>query len=64
LCIDLASESHEDAVAAIRRFVERSEIDVLNVAGSRESRSPGLTEAVRDILLGVLVPSFGESFGQ
>ncbi len=54
LQIDLLRESHDEAVAAIRRFIERREIAVLNVAGSRESRAPGLAASVRALLLDVL----------
>ena len=54
LCIDLQTDSHGEAAAAIRRFVERHEIRVLNVAGSRESNNPGLADAVRGMMLDVL----------
>lgn len=39
-----------DSVERILRFVKEQDIRVLNVAGSRESKDPGIYEWVKDIL--------------
>lgn len=51
LLIDLGRARAEDAAARLRRWVHTQGILTLNVAGSRESRSPGIAEAVRVIVI-------------
>ena len=46
-----------DQIARIRDFVVTKRVDVLNVAGSRESESPGLVAAVRELLVAALARS-------
>jgi hypothetical protein len=45
-------------VAEFRRWLERYEIKVLNVAGNRESEMPGIAEFTRAFLLGALRSAF------
>jgi hypothetical protein len=40
--------------AAVRRWLAEHRIDVLNVAGPRESQSPGIAALTREFLVGVL----------
>ncbi|MBI4678851.1 MAG: putative molybdenum carrier protein [Elusimicrobia bacterium] len=44
----------EDAVAQIRRFLERTRPETLNVAGPRESSSPGIGDRARLALVSAL----------
>jgi hypothetical protein len=44
-----------DAVKQVKQFLKRHKPDILNIAGSRESKRPGIQKAVRDILVRVLV---------
>lgn len=53
LHIDLLKTSPETAVAKIRLWLSTSKIESLNVAGSRESKDPGIYEMVKTVLLGV-----------
>lgn len=43
-----------DLVGQIRRFIVRCEIRILNVAGHRESRAPGIYDRVHALLLEAL----------
>lgn len=38
----------------IREWIDRSHIEILNVAGPRESKEPGIQEATRDLLCWIL----------
>ena len=44
----------DEQAEAIRRWLARHSVGILNVAGPRESKEPGLQEAVRDMLVAVL----------
>lgn len=44
----------DENLASIRKFVAKYKIRTLNVAGNRESKLPGLQEAVRDFLVEAL----------
>jgi hypothetical protein len=48
------SQSRKVAASRIRSWLRRYKIETLNVAGSRESKSPGLEEAVKELLMAVL----------
>lgn len=55
-----SAETPSEKAAKIREFVERHSVKVLNVAGSRESKQPGLFRHTRDtikLVLGAAVPS-------
>jgi hypothetical protein len=52
LTIELAREG--DKAARIRGWLRRFKVKTLNVAGSRESTTPGIEAAVRDLLVEVL----------
>lgn len=47
----------------VRRWLAAESVAVLNVAGPRESQSPGICEAARQFLLKVLLPSRREREG-
>lgn len=53
LIIDLRLDEAR-AAASVRRFVTQHGIGTLNVAGSRESKCPGISDAVRRILVRAL----------
>ncbi len=44
----------DEAAAAVRRFIAIQKPEVLNVAGPRESKRPGIAERTKDILLDAL----------
>lgn len=44
----------DEVAAEIRKWVAGSRINILNVAGPRESKEPGIQEAVRDTLVWML----------
>jgi hypothetical protein len=50
LAIDLSVTSVADAATALARWIRERKPRVLNVAGSRESRAPGIYALVRDVL--------------
>jgi len=50
LAIDLNASSSFDACITLDAFVQRLHPRVLNVAGSRESQSPGMAASVREIV--------------
>jgi hypothetical protein len=52
--IDLAVHTVEGAVTVLRDWLGQKNIAILNVAGSRESRSPGIAGLVRQIVKGAL----------
>lgn len=53
LLIDLAAEADVDAV---RTWIASNRIATLNVAGPRESTSPGISAEAKGLLLGILSP--------
>lgn len=59
LHVDLSQTAGAEAARRVRTWVARARIRVLNVAGSRESRAPGIAEEVRDILTAALSPGTG-----
>jgi hypothetical protein len=56
LVIDLDELSEYKAVEIIRSWLDVRKIEVLNVAGPRESENPGIYENVKDLLKSVLYP--------
>ena len=53
--LDLAAASQKQAIQAVVRWLDGlGDETVLNVAGQRESKSPGIQGAVRDIMVEVL----------
>lgn len=69
LCIDLAAMTDEDAAKAVLEWLSPGGLicpgmpmvpinPVLNIAGSRESKAPGIQERVRRVMLLVLNPPF------
>ncbi len=55
LHVDLAKLDGEAAAERVRGWCVESSIAVLNVAGSRESKAPGIGDEVRRVLLRALV---------
>jgi hypothetical protein len=69
LCIDLAAMTGEQAVHAVLEWLSPGGVmmpnmplpqpfPVLNAAGSRESKAPGIHERVRKVMMMVLKPPF------
>ena len=56
LHLDLSRLSAEEAAVKVREWLSRHQVSVLNVAGSRESLSPGLCAAVKQLLRRVFSP--------
>ena len=56
LLIDLKEKDGMQAVTHIREWLAVRQTDVLNVAGPRESKAPGIYEKVFNILLDVFDP--------
>lgn len=54
LHLDLAARTRSEAVAEARAWLEREAVEVLNVAGPRASKDPGLPRAVVPVLREVL----------
>ncbi|MDD5627954.1 MAG: putative molybdenum carrier protein [Elusimicrobia bacterium] len=54
--VQLEQATAEQAEESIRRFLAQARPRVLNVAGPRESKCPGIQQAVRDLLRRVLGP--------
>lgn len=52
--IDLSKLSIEQAVASIKSFIEKNEIQVLNVAGPRLSKSPEIYSLAYEIVKSIL----------
>jgi hypothetical protein len=50
-CLHISKACYDPEVT-IQKFVEEYDIKVLNVAGSRESKDPGIYEWVIDVLTG------------
>ena len=59
LVIDPAQAPAEDACAEIRRWIDDHDINVLNVAGPRESECPGIYGQARRLLTALLAPAAG-----
>ncbi len=51
LHIDLDGFSKESATTAVAQFIRSANIKTLNVAGNRESKSPGIAQDVKEILM-------------
>ena len=51
LHLDISHLTDNEASVWVRNWVKRNKIKVLNVAGNRESKSPGIQRRVRDILV-------------
>lgn len=54
LHIDLESVKTADCVKRIRGWLKEHKVKVLNIAGSRESRNPGIYKKVKDVLIEAL----------
>ncbi|BBO86726.1 hypothetical protein DSCO28_72920 (plasmid) [Desulfosarcina ovata subsp. sediminis] len=54
LHIDLYANSIPEAAKAIRKWIGENDISVLNVAGSRESKRPGIQDITHQIIVDVL----------
>lgn len=54
---DLSVSNHRQQVFLFREWLEENEIKVLNVAGNRESVSPGIEFMVKLFLISALSPS-------
>ena len=54
LHVDLAICSISWAIGLVGRWVDENRIKILNVAGSCESKSPGIFDSTHEIILGVL----------
>ena len=54
LCIDLDVGSAEQMVEKLNQWIKQNQIEALNVAGSRGSKSPGIYEKVYGIMKKVL----------
>ena len=54
LCIDLDKVAGEQTVEAICKWIKNENIHVLNIAGSRESKSPGIYDKVYKIIDDIL----------
>lgn len=54
LVIDLAQSPQEEAILKIRDWLSTHPVSILNVAGPRESKCPGIYSATRRILLSTL----------
>lgn len=55
LHVDLDELSEEDAVEAVRAWLRAEDVDVLNVAGPRASKDPGLYDRAVSLLRRVFV---------
>jgi len=51
LVVDLDATSETEAARLLRETVRSNSVSVLNIAGSRESKSPGIFAAVRRVVL-------------
>lgn len=56
-CLHIARDGGGDAATLLRDFIVRDQIAVLNVAGSRESKEPGIGDWVRSVLTTTLSTS-------
>lgn len=59
LHVDLSKKDKTQAAAMLSAWVARNKIAVLNVAGNRESKSPGIVKQVEAVLLHALLPAVG-----
>ena len=51
ILLDLNGVPIEEAITYVVDFIRRFQVEVLNIAGNRESSAPGITDQVRRILL-------------
>ena len=49
-CLHLSREVNGDPVTELRAFIQANRVKVLNVAGSRASKEPGVGSFVKDVL--------------
>ena len=49
-CLHLCAETGSDSVVELKGFILTNRIKVLNVAGSRESKEPGVGDFVKEVL--------------
>ncbi len=49
-CLHLSGETTGDPAAELRWFLQANRIEILNVAGSRASKEPGVGDYVKDVL--------------
>lgn len=54
LHVDLSKFSRFDAVSMVKKWIERNNVEVLNVAGSRGSKDPLIYRETVELLCGVL----------
>jgi hypothetical protein len=59
LHVDLSKKDQLQAAGMLRAWATRNKIKVLNVAGNRESHSPGIGRQVENVLLHALLPRKG-----
>jgi len=59
LLVDFKGTDDTEAIALIRRWLRESAPEVLNVAGPRESKAPGIYGRVRAVLMEALKPGTG-----
>lgn len=53
-CLHLARDAGGDAASLLRDFIESHQIGTLNIAGSRESKEPGLGDWVKAVLMATI----------
>lgn len=54
-CLVLGLEKNDpEIVMTIKNWIEKNNVRVLNVAGPRESKTPGIYKTAKDILIGLL----------
>ncbi len=53
-----------DAVKAIKSWISRHKIQVLNVAGSRDSKDPGIYATTKEVLEAALVDNEANDYGR
>jgi len=56
LHLDMNKWLMADAVRITQKWISRHEVEILNVAGPRASKSPKIYETVKEILRGILTP--------
>jgi hypothetical protein len=49
-------DSRDENIAKFKQWLENHRIQTLNIAGNRESQSPGICEFTRDFLIRALLP--------
>ena len=61
-CVHIARDAGGDAIQHLRDFIEAHDIRVLNVAGSRESKEPGIETWAGEVLAQALSGAEGRAF--